>query len=113
MKTKKMLAVLLCISICLCLIGCESKDIKDAKEYIDNIYEMTSENAAMEIEKERCTDLEREAELIRKIALNEKMVETNTNLLMWIYEDLSEKGKQEIRDYVSDAYYSNLINIWS
>ena len=42
-KLKKLLAVLLCVSLLVCLTGCdESEDIEKAKECIDEIYQDTN-----------------------------------------------------------------------
>lgn len=113
-KLKKLLAVLLCVSLLVCLTGCgESKDIEKAKECIDDIYQDTNKLTSLQVELKSCTDLEREAELEREIALYEIFIQSSTSVLMEIYGDLSEKGRAEVMDYVTKANYDNLINIWS
>lgn len=113
-KLKKLFAVLLCISLLVCLTGCgESKDIKEAKECIDNIYQYTNKLTSAQIELKSCTDEIQKALLENKIALNELLIQDATNILMEIYSNLSEKGQAEVKDYVATANYNNLINIWN
>ena len=113
-KLKKLLAVLLCVSLLVCLTGCgESEDIEKAKECIDEIYQDTNILTSLQVELKSCTDLEREAELGREIALYEIYIQSSTSVLMEIYGDLSEEGRAEVMDYVTKANYDNLIDIWS
>ena len=102
-KLKNLLAVLLCVSLLVCLTSCgESEDIEKAKECIDEIYQDTNKLTSLQVELKSCTDLEREAELEREIALYEIYIQSSTSVLMEIYgegvmiQGESGVGKSEV-----------------
>jgi len=107
---KKIIALVLALTMVFIMCGCEASDIKKAKECVDNIYEYTNKLSQAKIDFSRDPDND---VLYRQVALYEGFVETETEYFESLYKSLSEKGQQEVSDYVAEAGLRNIANIWS
>lgn len=115
---KRFLGILLCFAMLICLTGCESQDVKDAKKCIDQIIKATNEIAESEYIVSAYSGSSSQEDKIKVaqaqqiLALNERIVEMATEQFGYLYQKMSEKDRQIIRDYLDEAYLSNLIDIW-
>lgn len=108
----------MCLSVLVCLTGCESQDVKDAKMSIDEILKATSEIAESEYAvsvysgSSSQQDMMEAVQAQQSMALHERIVGISTERLYYLYQRMSEKERQIIRDYLDEAYLSYLINTW-
>lgn len=115
---KRFLGILLCFAMLICLTGCESQDVKDAKKCIDQIIKATNEIAESEYIVSAYSGSSSQEDKIKVaqarqiLALNERSVEMATEQFGYLYQKMSEKERQIIRDYLDETYLSNLIDIW-
>lgn len=115
---RKTIGIILCLSVLVCLTGCESQNLKDAKKSIDTIVKATAEIAeskyAVSVYSGGSSqqDKIKAAQAQQTLALNERLVEICTEQLSYLYPKMSEKEQQIIRDYLDEAYLSYLIDIW-
>lgn len=115
---RKIIGIILCLSMLVCLTGCESQNLKDAKTCIDTIIKATGEIAeskyAVSVYSGGSSqqDKIKAAQAQQTLSLNERLVEISTERLSYLYPKLSEKEQQIIKDYLDEAYLSNLIDIW-
>ena len=115
---RKIIGVVLCLSVLVCLTGCESQDVKDAKECIDQIIKATTEIAENKYTISVYSGSSSQEGMIKKaqaqqsLSLNERIVEISMERFRYLYQNMSEKEQQIIKDYLDEAYLSYLIDIW-
>lgn len=118
-KLKKIFCLFLVFFLLTCLTGCESKNVKEAKECIDRIYENTYKKAEAEVEMKLYSNSDAHSDKLafalaesKKLSY-EAVIEANTNSLSRIYQNLSKKEKQVIEDYAKTVFINGLIDIWN
>ena len=87
----------------------QSKDIREAKDLIDKIYADTAELAELQAEQAAGSN---DVTLSGKIGMYEKFIEAYEFVLADIYEELSDKEKQELSDYIDKTTQKYIDAIW-
>ena len=119
MKRITIISLLICLM--LCLTGCESNNVKEAKEAVDSIYENTNELVRIQSELDTLnskaylsTEEENEkAMLERQEILCETCIEGATYTFKELYLEMSDKNKDIMKEYVKEACVDNVVDIWS
>ena len=115
---KKVLSLILAFLVCLCLCGCESQNLQDAKECVGKIYDYTMDKAALEVELSKykggtsVADLARKSSLEGQIDACDMLIEHCTEELHKLFVKLSAEEQQELKDYTQEAFEDMLTDIW-
>ena len=116
---KRYISLCMCALLLLCLAGCESAQLQEAKECIDTIYEATSLLAEREAELARYANATTNAEraiktnLENQVFLCERLIAVNMEKLEDLYGQLSAEERQILKEYAQETLGDYLENVWN